>query len=147
MPNLSKCVEIYYVNQTVCVHISIQPPFPVENSVESVENLRICPVFFLFPGFVPFYNYWINVCIKAESMQGKICYGNIAWKGIPVNFLRKSCNFREVTHIFQELSKVWKLIFVKNIQNAFGYLSHRNGNTAPKAHPKRQYRRNTCREK
>ena len=86
----------------------MQHPFPVENSVESVENSRITPVFFPFFEFVPFCNYWIKVCIKTKSMQEKICYGNIAWKGIPVNFLRKSCVFREASHFFALISKVWK---------------------------------------
>ena len=133
---LSKLVEIYYVNQNACTHISMQHRPPVENSVDSVENLGISPVFFPFFAFVPFCNYWIKICINGVSMQKKRCYGNIAWKGIPVSFLRKSFVFREASHFFSLTSKVWKSKFVKNIQNTFGYLSHRNGNTAPKPIPK-----------
>ena len=97
----------------------MQRPFPVENSVDSVENLRISPAFSGFFPFVPFCNYWIKLCIMHESMQEIICYGNVPWKGIPRGFLRKSWTFRESTRFFPGNAILWKLFFVKTIQKSF----------------------------
>ena len=81
---LSKFVEMNYVNQNGFSHFGMQFRFPVENSVDSVENLRICPMFPGFSLFVPFCNYWIKVCIIYKFMQRKIDYGNKVWKLFPV---------------------------------------------------------------
>jgi len=122
-------------------------PLPVENSVDSVENLGISPAFFEFFPFVPICNYWIKECIIPLSIREEICYGNALWQPLPVCFLRKSYDFQIICPFIFAIVRIWKLNFVKTYQKTFLGIFPTEMEILLLCDPKRKYRRLPCREK